>query len=137
MSFVSLLLMLRHVSSLLKEKRPHRLDFLKALAHTFPVEPRSPCSPSDVAFARFTAEALGSLDYKTQEEVWLVVSYLNAALAVGGIQVLHLLEDAAGGGASLLSVSDGSPTTALPWDQRVPPGGESPLLSLSTQCRVD
>ena len=67
----------------------------------------------DLSLARFTAEALSSLDLKMQEEPMSVISYLNAALAVSGLQVLHLLEMQTEDGGGLLGgmgTPSGSPS---------------------------
>lgn len=63
---------------------------------------------NDVSLARYVAEALSSIEYKTQEEPMCIISHLNACLAVAGLQVLHLLEAGMQGGGGLLS--DVTPT---------------------------
>ncbi|GAA5875871.1 hypothetical protein JCM1840_002960 [Sporobolomyces johnsonii] len=93
----------RWFSLLHKEKRQIQLDYLKALARSFELEPGAKCSEYDVSFARFVAEALSSLDFKRTEEPMLVISFLNAILAVTGLQVFHLLQEDLPGGGGLLS----------------------------------
>ncbi|KAI5476699.1 cohesin loading factor subunit SCC2 [Pseudohyphozyma bogoriensis] len=87
----------------LKEKRQHWQDFLKALARTFELEPGKACSETDVSVARFVAEALSTLDFKRIEEPMQVISILNSALAVSGLQVLHLIDETMEGGGGLLA----------------------------------
>ena len=55
--------------------------------------------------ARFMAEALSSLEFKNQEEVFTIIHYLNSALAVSGLQVLHLIEEGMEGGGGILGGS--------------------------------
>ncbi|GAA5903419.1 hypothetical protein JCM8208_001915 [Rhodotorula glutinis] len=96
----------RWYSLLHKEKRQVQLDYLKTLARSFELEIGSACSSADVSFFRFLAEALSTFDYKRTEEPLLVVSLLNSALAVAGMQVLHALEqDLEGGGGLMASAS--------------------------------
>ncbi|KAM0747229.1 hypothetical protein T439DRAFT_97198 [Meredithblackwellia eburnea MCA 4105] len=96
-----------------KEKRADSMNYLKVITRTaFELEPGAPCSDNDVSLARFVGEALSTLDYKRQEEPMLVIHFLNSALAVSGLQVLHLLEESlAGGGGLMASISD---STASP-----------------------
>ncbi|GAA5958783.1 hypothetical protein JCM21900_004761 [Sporobolomyces salmonicolor] len=93
----------RWFSLLHKEKRQIQLDYLKTLARSFELEPGAKCSENDVSFARFVAEALSSLDFKRTEEPMLVISFLNAILAVSGLQVLHMIQQALPGSGGLLS----------------------------------
>lgn len=69
------------------------------------LEPGAKCTENDVSLARFVAEALSTLDYKTQEEPMSVIAHLNSLLAVAGLQVLHLLEEGIEGGGGLLGGS--------------------------------
>ncbi|ORY37374.1 sister chromatid cohesion C-terminus-domain-containing protein, partial [Leucosporidium creatinivorum] len=82
----------RWYSLLQKEKRTLQHDYLKTLSRMFEMEPGAPCSEDDVSLARYVAEALSTLEFKRLEEPMIIISYLNSALAVAGLQVLHLLE---------------------------------------------
>ena len=80
--------------SLLREKRKWKLDFLKAILRAFTVDPAAgTCAQNDVDLARYVAENLSVLDYKTQEEVFALVSGLDRLLADAGLQTCHLLEE--------------------------------------------
>ncbi|KAL8277535.1 hypothetical protein RQP46_010090 [Phenoliferia psychrophenolica] len=114
----------RWYSLLQKEKRQHQLDYLKQITkNTFDLEVGTACSPNDVSLRRYVAEALSTLEYKRQEELMTVIHYLNAALAVTGLQVVHLLEEGlAGGGGLMASITPtGSP-------QKPSANGEDPIL---------
>ncbi|KAK4701477.1 cohesin loading factor subunit SCC2, partial [Phenoliferia sp. Uapishka_3] len=105
----------RWYSLLQKEKRQHQMDYLKAITrNTFDLEDGAKCSEEDVSFARYIAEALSSLEYKRQEEPMSVIHYLNSALAVSGLQVVHNLEDGLDGGGGLMAsiTPTGSPQKA-------------------------
>ncbi|CDR46094.1 RHTO0S12e00276g1_1 [Rhodotorula toruloides] len=88
-----------------KEKRQVQLDYLRTLSRAFEVDLGAKCDESDVSFARFLAESLSTLDYKRTEEPLLVISYLNSALAVSGLQVLHALEMGLKGGGGLVAAT--------------------------------
>lgn len=79
----------------------HKLDFLKALSRTFELDLAAKCTEEDSSLARYIGEAVSTLDFKNQEEVMMILSYLNSALAVSGLQVLHLLEAGVEGGGLL------------------------------------
>lgn len=72
-------------------------------------------------FRRFLAEAISTLDFKTQEEPMMIIVLLNAALAVSGLQVLHLLEKDMEGGKGLMSGIEGASVSGSPSK-----GGEMP-----------
>lgn len=119
------------------------MDYLKQLTrHTFDMEAGKACTEvgpvrslpgdapdyyyfdpqNDVSFARYIAEALSTLEYKRNEEPMSVIHYLNSALAVTGLQVVHSLEDVmAGGGGLMASITPtGSP-------QKPAADGENPV----------
>ncbi|KAG9017932.1 Sister chromatid cohesion protein 2 [Tulasnella sp. 427] len=74
--------------SLVKEKRPARQDFLKALVRTFDLDStKLSSSQSDLDFVRYMAENFSALDYKTQEEVLTVIKHLTSVLSTAGMQV--------------------------------------------------
>ncbi|GAA5983631.1 hypothetical protein JCM10908_000358 [Rhodotorula pacifica] len=100
----------RWYSLLQKEKRQIQLDCLKSLGRAFEVEAGAACSQDAVSFARFLAEALSCLDYKRTEEPLMVVSQLNSALAVSGLQVVHALEQGMQGGGGLVARASMSPS---------------------------
>ncbi|BGP35332.1 Sister chromatid cohesion protein 2 [Rhodotorula toruloides] len=88
-----------------KEKRQVQLDYLRTLSRAFEVDLGAKCDETDLSFARFLAESLSTLDYKRTEEPLLVISYLNSALAVSGLQILHALEMGLKGGGGLVAAS--------------------------------
>lgn len=72
----------------IKEQKKTRLDLLKALTKAFDVNiSTGVCSQEDVHYARFVAENLAALNYKTIEEVLLVASEVQHILTVAGEQV--------------------------------------------------
>ena len=107
--------------SLIREKRPLRRDFLKILVRAFDVDAADSSSRSsvsrvsphhlwyrsdlrpklilscslslqnDVDFARFLADNLATFDYKTQEEVLVVIDRLTAVIAVSGSHLFDIL----------------------------------------------
>jgi len=99
--------------SLVREKRPTRQDFLKALVKVFQGNPSNQISQNDVDFTRYMAENFASFDYKTQEEVITVIKYLTTVLSTTGTQLLetispsHLL-------AQLHSISQPIPIAQAP-----------------------
>lgn len=77
--------------SLVREKRPTRQDFLKALVKIFQENPSNQISQDDVDFTRYMAENFSSFDYKTQEEVITVIKYLTTVLSTTGMQLLETI----------------------------------------------
>lgn len=74
--------------SLVKEKRPARQDFLKAVVRAFDLDSTKLSSAqTDIDFVRYMAENLSALDYKTQEEVLTVIKHLTSVLSTAGMQV--------------------------------------------------
>ncbi|KAJ9475705.1 Sister chromatid cohesion protein 2 [Pseudozyma hubeiensis] len=79
--------------SLLRDRRATRLDFLKQIVKALDVNTASAdCSMDEVLFARFMADNLATLDYKTMEELFIVIGELRSILAVSGMQVLHNMQ---------------------------------------------
>lgn len=79
--------------SLLRDRRATRLDFLKQIVKALDVNTASAdCSMDEVLFARFMADNLATLDYKTMEELFVVIGELRSILAVSGMQVLHNMQ---------------------------------------------
>lgn len=79
--------------SLLRDRRATRLDFLKQIVKALDANTAaSDCSMEEVLFARFIADNLATLDYKTMEELFIVIGELRSILAVSGMQVLYMIQ---------------------------------------------
>ncbi|KZS93606.1 hypothetical protein SISNIDRAFT_485224 [Sistotremastrum niveocremeum HHB9708] len=69
--------------SLVREKRSSRQDFLKAIVRSFDIVfPLVEASQDDIDFARYMAENVAALDYKTLEVVLTVIRHLTSVLSV-------------------------------------------------------
>jgi len=77
--------------ALVREKRGPKLEFLKALVRAFDVGTSLVAAQEDVDFARYMAENFAAFDYKTQEEVLLVVRSLTNVLSTAGMQCVEAL----------------------------------------------
>lgn len=78
---------------LIGERRANRNDFLKALIRSLNVDTLTmSVKEDDVHFARFVADNLSTFEYKTAEEVFVVVEGLKTILSVGGVQTLEYIE---------------------------------------------
>jgi cohesin loading factor subunit SCC2 len=77
--------------ALVREKRGPKLEFLKALVRAFDVGTSLIAAQEDVDFARYMAENFAAFDYKTQEEVLLVVKSLTSVLSTAGMQCVEAL----------------------------------------------
>ena len=77
--------------ALVREKRTPKLDFLKALLRAFDVGTSLSAAQEDIDFARYMAENFAAFDYKTQEEVLLVVKSLTNILSTTGMQCVEAL----------------------------------------------
>ncbi|KIY69312.1 hypothetical protein CYLTODRAFT_436196 [Cylindrobasidium torrendii FP15055 ss-10] len=76
--------------SLIREKRTARQDFLKAVLKVFGESSHGKkTTQENVDFARFMADNLSAFDYKTQEEVFIVIKTLNSYLGNTGSEVLQ------------------------------------------------
>ncbi|PWZ01987.1 hypothetical protein BCV70DRAFT_156838 [Testicularia cyperi] len=76
---------------LLRDRRATRLDFLKQIVKALDVNTAATdCTMQEVLFARFIADNLATLDYKTMEELFIVIGELRSILAVSGMQVLYM-----------------------------------------------
>ncbi|SCV73614.1 BQ2448_6044 [Microbotryum intermedium] len=133
----------RWYSLLQKEKRVVQLDFLKTLTRALEVEPGASCGDDDVALVLYIAEALSTLDYKRCEEPMSVIAHLNAALAVSGLQVLHLLEADLEQGSGLLGEAPAageeghqSPTDTNTNEDRVARAPRPDLARQSVMCGI-
>lgn len=79
--------------SLLRDRRATRLDFLKQIVKALDVNTAaSKCDMQELLFARFMADNLATLDYKTMEELFIVIGELRSILAVSGMQVLYMIQ---------------------------------------------
>jgi len=83
--------MLQRWYSLVREKRPSKIDFLKSLIRVFDINTSLESSQDDVDFTRYMAENFASFEYKTQEEVLMVVKSLISVLSTSGMQVVEAL----------------------------------------------
>ncbi|KAF5374102.1 hypothetical protein D9615_008832 [Tricholomella constricta] len=78
--------------SLVREKRPTRQDFLKALVKVFHENlTKHHATQDDVDFLRYMAENFSAFDYKTQEEVFTVIKHLTSTLSTDGMQLLETI----------------------------------------------
>jgi len=77
--------------ALAREKRGPKLDFLKAMVRAFDVGTTLSVAQDDVDFARYMAENFAAFDYKTQEEVLLVIKSLTNVLSTAGMQCVEAL----------------------------------------------
>ncbi|KAH9961425.1 hypothetical protein BGW80DRAFT_1438760 [Lactifluus volemus] len=77
--------------ALVREKRAPKLDFLKALVRAFDVGTSLIATQEDIDFARYMAENFSAFDYKTQEEVLLVIKSLTNFLSTAGMQCVEAL----------------------------------------------
>ncbi len=77
--------------ALAREKRGPKLDFLKALVRAFEVGTALSVAQDDVDFVRYMAENFAAFDYKTQEEVLLVIKSLTNVLSTAGMQCVEAL----------------------------------------------
>ena len=77
--------------ALVREKRGPKLEFLKALVRAFDVGTSLGAAQEDIDFARYMAENFAAFDYKTQEEVLLVVKSLTNVLSTAGMQCIEAL----------------------------------------------
>ena len=77
--------------SLVREKRASKLDFLKSLVRVFDMNTSLSSTQDDIDFARYMVENFATFDYKSQEEVLMVVKNLIAVLSTAGMQLMELL----------------------------------------------
>jgi len=72
----------------IREQRKTRMELLKSLVKAFDVDTSTGrCSEEDVHYARFVAENLATINYRTVEEVILVTSELQNIITMAGEQV--------------------------------------------------
>ncbi|THH14012.1 hypothetical protein EW146_g6273 [Bondarzewia mesenterica] len=77
--------------SLVREKRASKLDFLKSLVRVFDMNTSLSSTQDDIDFIRYMAENFATFDYKSQEEVLMVVKSLIAVLSTTGMQLMETL----------------------------------------------
>ncbi|KAG0278785.1 Sister chromatid cohesion protein 2 [Linnemannia exigua] len=85
--------LLSHMYNLVSDKRQPRNALLSGLVKVLDVDLTSPEVEVDGNYARFIAENLAYLDYRTMEEVLLVLFYLNRIIAGSGMTLLHSLTE--------------------------------------------
>lgn len=71
--------------SLVRDKRVSRQEFLKSLVKVFQDQHPHGLVNEDINFARYMAENFASLEFKTLEEVLLVIRALTATLSTVGL----------------------------------------------------
>ncbi|KAF9156205.1 Sister chromatid cohesion protein 2 [Linnemannia schmuckeri] len=82
-----------HMYNLVSDKRQPRNTLLSGLVKVLEVDLTSSNVEIDGNYARFIAENLAYLDYKTMEEVLLVIFHLNRIIAGSGMTLLHSLTE--------------------------------------------
>lgn len=101
--------------SLVREKRATKLDFLKALTKVFDVPASLQCTQDEIEFTRYMAENFAAFDFKTIEEVLVVIKHLTSVLSTAGMQLVesispsHLLTQLRGN-SHLEPAGTGAPT---------------------------
>ena len=86
--------MLNAVYQLCAAKKARRNDFLVTMVKFFDVDFKTVQEDSiDVKFTKFVAENLVALDYKTVDEVMLVMYHINRIVSVTGEALVLLIED--------------------------------------------
>ncbi|KAF9119017.1 Sister chromatid cohesion protein 2, partial [Mortierella sp. 14UC] len=85
--------LLSHMYNLVSDKRQPRNALLSGLVKVLEVDLLSPEVEVDGNYARFVSENLAYLDYRTMEEVLLVIFYLNRIIAGSGMTLLHSLTE--------------------------------------------
>ncbi|KAA1098581.1 Sister chromatid cohesion protein 2 [Puccinia graminis f. sp. tritici] len=79
--------------TLLSEKRVWRLAFLKALIKSFSIDPQADnVDRRTIAFQQYLAEALLTLELKTEEEAMVLIESLNCSVGQSAYQTLQLLD---------------------------------------------
>ncbi|KAI1297436.1 Sister chromatid cohesion protein 2 [Mortierella claussenii] len=77
--------------SLVSEKRQTRITFLSALVKVFDVQLLGTDIEVDGNYIRFLAENLAYLEYRSMEEIYLVLFHLNRIIAGTGMTLLYAL----------------------------------------------
>lgn len=86
--------MLNALYQLCASKKARRNDFLVTMVKFFDVDYKNVQEDSiNVKFSKFVAENLAALDYKTADEVMLVMYHVNRIISVTGEALVLLIED--------------------------------------------
>lgn len=78
--------------SLVREKRPAKLEFLRAMSKLFDMQEVT--TQHDIYFARYMADNLGCFEYKLQEDVLTVTKHLTSVLSTSGAQLFETVAPA-------------------------------------------
>jgi cohesin loading factor subunit SCC2 len=78
--------------SLVREKRPARLEFLRAMTKLFDVQEVT--TQHDIYFTRYMADNLACFEYKVQEDVLTVAKHLTSVLSTSGAQLIETVSPA-------------------------------------------
>ncbi|KAH7925870.1 hypothetical protein BV22DRAFT_1088167 [Leucogyrophana mollusca] len=105
--------LLQRWHSLVREKRGPRMDFLKSLVRVFDIGSSMKSSQDDVDFARYMTENFSAFDYRTQEEVIVVIKHLTSVLSTTGMQLIEMISP-----SHLLAQLHDSPAL-LPMSQQI------------------
>ncbi|OAQ23723.1 hypothetical protein K457DRAFT_142489 [Linnemannia elongata AG-77] len=103
--------MICHMYNLVSDKRQPRNTLLSGLVKVLEVDLTSSEVEVDGTYARFVAENLAYLDYRSMEEVLLVIFHLNRIIAGSGMTLLHSLTEMSS--RSRASVTDDDSTSKM------------------------
>lgn len=78
--------------SLVREKRPAKLEFLRAVSKAFDIQEVT--TQHDIYFARYMADNLACFEYKLQEDVLTVTKHLTSILSTSGAQLVEAVAPA-------------------------------------------
>ena len=119
--------------SFVREKRQVRQEFLKALVRVFQECENFEASQDDVDFTRYMAENFATFEYKTQEEVFVVIKFLTTALSTTGVQLLEILSP-----SHLLShLHHAPPPSATPSLASIPDATVSEAVSVPSYILIE
>lgn len=78
--------------SLVREKRPARLEFLRAMSKVFDMQEAT--TQHDIYFARYMADNIACFEYKVQEDVLTMAKHLTSVLSTSGAQLIETVSPA-------------------------------------------
>jgi len=78
--------------SLVREKRPAKLEFLRAMSKVFDMQEVT--AQHDIYFARYKADNIACFEYKLQEDVLTVTKHLTSILSTWGAQLVETVAPA-------------------------------------------
>jgi cohesin loading factor subunit SCC2 len=78
--------------SLIREKRPAKLEFLRAMSKVFDIQEMT--TQQDIYFARYMADNIACFEYKLQEDVLTVAKHLTSVLSTSGTQLVETVAPA-------------------------------------------